>query len=400
MYIPRKKILDRYADVLVSFALWGGKGIRSGDVVCLQVSESAKPMLESLIKSVLKKGGHPILMYFPEGYEKLFFKYANMKQIRYAPKKYMLERIKACDHFLSIISTDDKQELKSVKAKNIMARRKSMKFYMDARREKENKGKLSWTLGLFATEAMAEEASMSLRSYWNQIIKACFLDNKNPVRKWRSVFEEIEAIKSKLNSLNIEVINIKGKDIDLEVRIGRKRKWVGGSGRNIPSFEIFTSPDWRGTNGHVKFSEPLYRYGNLISDIELVFKRGRVVEWKARKGKDIFAKMLKMKNADKIGEFSLTDKRFSRINKFMAETLFDENVGGKYGNFHIALGMAYKDTYSGDRNKLEDKEWRKLGFNIDCIIHTDIVSTTDRVVTANLSSGKKIVLYKDGKFTL
>ena len=53
--------------------------------------------------------------------------------------------------------------------------------------------------------------------------------------------------------------------------------WVGCSGRNIPSFEIFTSPDWRGTEGWISFNQPLYRYGNLVRGIRLEFSDGRVV---------------------------------------------------------------------------------------------------------------------------
>jgi len=76
--------------------------------------------------------------------------------------------------------------------------------------------------------------------------------------------------------------------------------------------------------------------------------------------------------ADRIGEYSLTDKRHSRITKFMAETLFDENIGGPYGNSHIALGMSYRDTYAGDVSKLTTKQAEALGFN-DSSVHTDII---------------------------
>jgi len=109
--------------------------------------------------------------------------------------------------------------------------------------------------------------------------------------------------------------------------------------------------------------------------------------------------MIKQKNADKVGEFSMTDKRFSRITAFMAETLYDENVGGKYGNTHIALGASYHDCYGGDPSKVTKKGWEKLGFN-DSAVHTDIISTTDRIITAYLKDGKKRVVYKNGQYTI
>src|SRR6185436_12865911 len=136
--------------------------------------------------------------------------------------------------------------------------------------------------------------------------------------------------------------------VDLWVKLGEKRAWMGGSGRNVPSFELFTSPDWRGTEGWIKFNQPLYRYGNLITGIELEFKNGRVVKAKAKKNEQILKQMIATANADKVGEFSMTDKRFSHITKFMGETLYDENVGGPHGNTHVALGNVYHDCYAGD----------------------------------------------------
>ena len=97
---------------------------------------------------------------------------------------------------------------------------------------------------------------------------------------------------------------------------------LGGVG-NIPSFEVFISPDWRISDGKIRFTEKLYRYGNLIENVYLESKNGEVVFAKADKGEDILKEMIKSDvGAKRIGEFSLTDKRLSRIGKFMATTLF------------------------------------------------------------------------------
>jgi aminopeptidase len=71
------------------------------------------------------------------------------------------------------------------------------------------------------------------------------------------------------------------------VKIGEKRQWVGGTGRNIPSFEIFTSPDWRGTDGWIRFNQPLYAYGTLIEGVELEFKKGIIVKAMAKKNEKV-----------------------------------------------------------------------------------------------------------------
>jgi aminopeptidase len=101
--------------------------------------------------------------------------------------------------------------------------------------------------------------------------------------------------------------------------------------------------------------------------------------------------------ADKVGEFSLTDKRFSRINRFMANTLYDENYGGRHGNCHIALGSSYSNTYSGDARKLSQSLKQKLGFN-ESALHWDLVNTEKKRVTAHLKSGEALVIYENGCF--
>ena len=106
---------------------------------------------------------------------------------------------------------------------------------------------------------------------------------------------------------------VEGPDVDLTLQIGENRAWKTGYGSNIPSFEHFTSPDWRGTTGWIRFDQPLYRFGYILKDIELEFKQGRVIKAKASKGGKVLESMLKSENADRVGEFSLTDKRFSRI---------------------------------------------------------------------------------------
>ena len=119
-------------------------------------------------------------------------------------------------------------------------------------------------------------------------------------------FQGSEYYRGKLNKLapKTEKFHVKGPDADLWIKLGDKRLWKGGSGANIPSFELFTSPDWRGTNGWIRFNQPLYRYGNLISGIELTFKDGVVVKSSATKNEKVLKQMIATENADKVGEFS------------------------------------------------------------------------------------------------
>ncbi len=401
-YHPPQKVLENYAKVLVNFALNGCKGIKKGDVVAVFASEASKPLYAEILKAIWKSGGHVIQRYSPDNeswfkFDRAFFEHAEDHQIDFFPAKFSKGLVDEIDHSLFIISETDKKSLQGIDSKKIMRRGAAHKPYMDWRREKENLGKFTWSLAMYGTPAMAAEARLSQKEYWGQIINACFLNDKNPIKKWQDLYKKLEHYKSRLNKLDVEKYHVQGKDVDLWIAAGKDRRWIGGRGANIPSFELFTSPDWRGTNGWIKFNQPLYRYGNLITGVELEFKDGRVIKSKARTNEKVLKSMIATENADKVGEFSMTDRRFSRITKFMAETLYDENVGGPFGNTHIALGSAYHDCYTGDTSKMSKKDWAKLGFN-DSSVHTDIVSTTDRTVTAHLRDGTQKVIYKNGMY--
>jgi aminopeptidase len=348
MYQPNPDILNKYAHVLVNFALNSGQGIKPNEIVFIQVPESAKPILLPLQNAVLKAGAHPIIQYLPDGVMKDFFTHANLNQRQFFPEVFLKGKVDQADHMLTIIAETDLHELEGVDPRFIMEHQTARKPYMDWRNAKENQGKFTWTLGLYATPAMAKEAGLSLKSCWGQIIKACYLDQPDPKQSWIKAQTLINQTKDKLNQLPITQLHLQSQNTDLYIKIDQNRRWLGGDGRNIPSFEVFISPDWRGTNGHIFFDQPLYRHGNLINNIFLDFKDGQVIKSSAEIGEKVLKEMISVKNADKIGEFSLTDKRLSKINKFMAETLYDENFGGKYGNTHLALGMAYQESYPGD----------------------------------------------------
>ena len=83
----------------------------------------------------------------------------------------------------------------------------------------------------------------------------------------------------------------------------------------------------------------------------------------------------------------------------MAETLFDENFGGTFGNTHLAVGKAYHDACSEDIGNMKAEDFERLGFN-DSPEHTDLIATTDRIVTATLADNSKRVIYEGGEFRI
>jgi aminopeptidase len=397
------RILKNYAGVMVHYALNNGKGINKGDTVFLVGQENTRDLFLAIGKEVYGAGGNLITHYQPDNIRnnsliRFLLENGSDEQIEFFARPYWQGIVEAADHILFIISEPNINYLEGLPASKISRMNSARAPYMKMREQKEHEGKLSWSLCLYGTPSMAEEAGLSLENYWEQIIEACYLREDDPVAKWKMVQQEVEAIKDRLDALEIDTVHIKGEDVDMQIKIGDNRKWLSGGGKNIPSFEIFTSPDWRGTNGTIRFNQPLYYSGKRIAGISLQFRDGIVVSSSATENEEALKEMIAQENADKVGEFSLTDRRHSRITKFMANTLFDENMGGEFGNTHIALGNAYKDTYTGDPSTIAEEEWTKMGYNSCPKVHTDIVSTTDRTVVALLKDGKEKLIYKGGCF--
>lgn len=400
-----ESLLKKYAQVMVHYALNNGKGINKGDTVFLVGQECAKDLFLAIAREVYAAGGNLITNYQPDhtregSLARLLLEVGSDEQVSFFAQHYWQGIVEAADHILFIVSEPDIHYLEGLPASRISAMNSARAPYMKMREQKEQQGKLSWSLCLFGTPSMAQEAGLSLEAYWEQIIEACYLREDDPVAKWKAVQKEIEDIKEKLDALDIDTLHIKGEEVDLHIRLGEHRKWLSGGGKNIPSFEIFTSPDWRGTEGTIRFNQPLYYSGKRISGIELTFAAGVVVASSATENEEALREMIAQENADKVGEFSLTDRRHSRITKFMATTLYDENMGGTFGNTHIALGNAYKDTFAGDMATVSEEQWAQMGYNSCPKVHTDIISTTNRTVTARLRNGTETVIYRDGQFVL
>ncbi len=396
MYVPDKKILENYAKVMIDFALGKGKGVQKNQVVYLQYDTEALPLALAVYKSILEKGAYPMVKGIEESFQKTMFENASDDQLKFFPKQYTKSLVDTIDHRIYLIAPTDPFLLKNINPKKIITANSEKQMLRRWLFEKEE---LTWTLCLYGTEGMARESNLSLKDFWQEIINACYLDQENPIKTWESTFIQINNLKKKLNDLPVDTYHMISEKTDLYIKLGEKRIWQGGRGANIPSFEIFTSPDWRGVNGKIFFNFPLYRYGNIIKNIQLEFKEGIVIKATADKNEKLLREMITQKNANKIGEFSLTDKRFSKISKFMANTLYDENFGGEFGNSHLAVGTSYHDCYDGDVKKMGTKDWERLGFN-ESVEHCDIINTNPKTVEAIMKDGTKKIIYKNGIFVI
>ncbi len=226
-----------------------GKGIKPGDTVWVVGSEETKPLFAECCRAVWRSGGNvlqQLTMAESDRFnlERDFYELASDAQLDFFPEQYRRGQVDELDHMLYIDGTDFPQAMKDVDPQKMMRRQTAFMPMIAWRQEKEAAGLLHWTVGLYGTAAMAAEAGLTVEQYWEQITRACFLDDADPVARWRETIDAIHGYRDWLNSLPIERLHLEAAEIDLWMTPRRAAR-LGGRQlpRNIPSFEVFTSPD-------------------------------------------------------------------------------------------------------------------------------------------------------------
>lgn len=390
--------LSNYADVL----LWGleisrGEAVHPDEIVEVRFDAAALDLAEILYEKLTEKGAHVEVRLRPTPrMERSFYSEASRKQLVYKTpgSSQYHKRLGAT---ISIPAPDSLTHMAGVDPSAAAERAKTLRYIREIHDERELDGHYSWTLGLYPTKTLAEAAGMTLMEYSDQIAKACLLDSAEPVAQWKRLRKQLVETRHALKELEIDALRIETPNMRLNIAPGEKRRWLGLTGHNIPSFELYTSPDWRFTDGSFYADLPSFRQGNYVEGVRLEFKKGILVKAEAEKGTEYLVRQVQMdEGSSRVGEFSLTDKRWSRIDRFMASTLYDENFGGDNGNCHLALGSSYPKTYAGD-DPLTDAKKKQLGLNASAM-HWDLINTEPKTVTASTVSGKEILLYENGRF--
>jgi aminopeptidase len=137
----------------------------------------------------------------------------------------------------------------------------------------------------------------------------------------------------------------------------------------MPTEEVFTTPDWRRTEGTVRSTLPLALSGTIVRDLEMRFEQGRAVEVRASTGADAIRGQMKVDDfASRLGEIALVDgeSRVGQTGLVFYDTLFDENA-----TCHIAYGTAVTMALEG-LDGLPPDELRARGVNVSTV-HTDFM---------------------------
>jgi aminopeptidase len=242
---------------------------------------------------------------------------------------------------------------------------------------------VNWTVAPCPTPGWAElvhpelKRSEALERLWAQVAQVCRLDQPDPVAAWRSRFEQLSSVADRLNALELDALRFEGKGTQLEIGLLPASRWLRATmetvdgiahAPNLPTEELFTTPDPERVDGTVVATKPLFASGALITGLRVRFEGGRAVEIEADQGAETLRALCdRDEGAARLGEVALVDResRIGKLGTIFYDTLLDENAAS-----HIALGQAIQVAVGEqDRPRANASE-----LHIDFMIGGDQVS--------------------------
>ncbi|MBE6155638.1 MAG: aminopeptidase [Firmicutes bacterium] len=257
--------------------------------------------------------------------------------------------------------------------------------------KQETQYNISWTI--VPLYNMHWEKSLGINNLEDVLYDICLV-NKNAIKNWeKQIKKSIECVK-KLNDLKLDFLHFENSlGTDLTVGLPENYAFEGVGNEkilmNLPSYEVFTSPNRQLINGRVYNSRPLYFNDALIDNFYLEFKDGKISKFGAKKGKKVLQSIMNTdEGASYLGEVALVEKDspISKTGIVFKNTLLDENAA-----CHLALGRGFGDG--------TDEELRQRGINLSQI-HVDFMIGTSDMKVTGIKGDKKIVIMKNGKFVL
>ena len=275
-------------------------------------------------------------------------------------------------------------------------------------REKEISYQIPWCIAALPNELWAKKLFPNSNNAYNDlfevICKMCMVDTINPIESWNNYLVKTREYSEILNNLKIKKLHYTNSlGTDLTLTMPNNNVWISAANHvddnmfvNMPSYEIFSTPDYRKTEGIVYSSRPLYYSGGLIDKFYIEFKNGKVTNFNAEKGYELLKQIIETdEHSCYLGEVALVenDSPISNTNLVFGTTLFDENA-----SCHLALGDGFTKCVKNTEG-LTKEQLLELGINSSAN-HVDfMIGTPDLQIEAETCKGKQLI-FKKGDFCI
>lgn len=382
----KKTVMRSYAKLIVRV----GANVQKGQEVRVFASLDQPEFIKMLAEECYKAGASRVTVdwNYPE-LTKLSARYMKLRDLSETREWEKARMQDMVDHLpvRIFIESEDPDGLRGINPKYFKAfaaRIKISKPYRDAIDNKHQ-----WCIAAVPGEAWAKKVHPELskraavEQLWKDILYTARADGEDPIADWEDHNRDLKARSKYLNDLHLRELryhSANGTDFKVgliptaEFHAGRDTTMQGVVyDPNMPTEEVFTSPDRRTAEGIVYATKPLSYQGQLIENFSVRFEKGRAVEVKAEKGQDVLEQIISMdEGCHYLGECALVPKEspIHQSGLLFYNTLFDENAA-----CHLALGFGFDECVKGFENMTKE-ELYEIGVN-DAGNHTDFMIGSD-----------------------
>lgn len=401
--------MRRYAKLLAKT----GINVKKGQWVVVQAELDQPEFVEMVVEELYRAGAGKVSVEFAhQPLSRLHYKFQKTETLSKL-EKWEVEKLELRKKELPAmlyLESEDPDGLKGIdQEKFTQVRSDRMKVIKPYRDAMDNR--YQWCIAAVPGKEWAKKVFPTLSvpravdKLWDAILEASRAAGADPVREWARHNDEIAKRCDYLNRLGLVSLEYKSSNgTDFKVGLLPDALFMGGgeedlNGRyfnpNIPSEEIFTSPKAGDAEGIVYSTKPLSYQGELIENFSIRFEKGRAVEVKAEKNKELLEKMIAMdEGAAMLGECALIayDSPINNSGILFYNTLFDENA-----SCHLALGHGFTNCVKGYENYTKEELTAK-GIN-DSVIHVDfMIGSKDLDIVGVTKNGERVQIFKKGNW--
>jgi aminopeptidase len=394
--------IESLAELIVGF----GANVQPGQVVALNSEPGKEPLARAVADAAYRHGAKFVdLRVFDLHLKRARALHADPETLGYVPPWYGEQMLAYGEHRCAYVSLTGPVAPHIMDGIDPALMGKDMLPRIRESIEVVNARTTNWTVAPCPTPGWAElvhpglKPDVALERLWTEVVRVCRVDEDDPVTAWSDRLDRLVEVADKLDKLGLDAVRFQGSGTDLSVGLLRGSRWQAARistvdgivhAPNLPTEEVFTTPDPERVEGVVTATKPLFVSGVLITGLRVRFEAGRAVEIEAAENRDTLRALTERdQGAARLGEVALVDResRIGELGVVFFDTLLDENAAS-----HIALGQGFQFavTGEGDIARVNSSE-----IHIDFMIGSPEVS-----VTGLTQGGESIPLLRDGTWQI
>ena len=388
--------LEAYADLAVRV----GANVQEGQTVFLTTQVEHAPLARALTRAAYRAGARYVdVRYRDDHVRHAMIGLGPDDALTHSPE-WMKQLYHAMEGGAQLWTTGDPEPELMNDLDGERVGRARMKEIVEIIRGQMIERSLNWSGVAYPSEGWAAQiyGEPDVERLWEAVAFCTRLDEADPVKAWRDHMARLEGRGKILTELELDAIHYTGPGTDLTVGLNPNARWMSALFRtrdgieyvpNMPTEEVFTTPDCRRAEGTIRSSRPLVLDGDIIEGLQLTVKDARIVDVQADKGAGIVRGQLEIDDrAAYFGEIALVDgtSRVGQTNTTFFDTLYDENA-----TCHIAYGFGVPEVFDGDPGE---------GMNISAV-HTDfMVGGPELAVDGITKDGRAIPILREDVWQL